>query len=112
MSTHTHPFAINPLIQENGLVFGSSAELAQSLDALLGGFQQGKRQLLDRLRQGVEGMARWEENWVENAAPVLCDPALGRRRLAWWWILLLLAIGLGLGLAGVGWPMGFGGRRG
>lgn len=91
--------------QENGLVFGSGAELAELLDSLLGAFPQGQTRLLDRLRRGVKGMARWEENWAEYAAPVLCDPALGRwhRRWAWlWWWLLLVGVAVGAA-HGRGW---------
>jgi beta-1,4-mannosyltransferase len=82
--------------QENGLVFGSGTELARALDALLAGFPQGETQLLDRLRAGVRGMARWEENWADHAAPVVCDEALGQRRWGgcwWWWVPMLALVG-------------------
>ncbi len=91
--------------QENGLVFSSAAELAGALDALLGRLPQGQTQLLGRLRAGVEGMARWEENWEEHAAPLLCgdDEALGRRRYRGWGLLGLLLglLALLLGLLGL-----------
>lgn len=96
-------------MQENGLVFRDGAELARALEALLRGFPRGETALLDRLRKGVEGMARWEENWEAHAAPVLCDdPALALRGWRGWrWlglfgvgVVVLVALVLRLGLVG------------
>jgi len=55
---------------ENGLVFRTAADLADCLEELLGRFPRDIKEL-DLLRAGVAGMARWEENWKEHAAPYL-----------------------------------------
>ena len=55
---------------ENGLVFQSAADLAACLEELVGRFPKDKKEL-DLLGAGVAGMARWEENWQEHAAPYL-----------------------------------------
>lgn len=59
----------------NGLLFGSSEELAAVLQEALRGFsgQADGSEVLAKLRKGVAGssMARWHESWVEIALPVL-----------------------------------------
>ena len=60
----------------NGLLFGSSDELAAVLEEALRGFSGDMAdgsEVLKKLRKGVEGssMARWHESWVKIALPVL-----------------------------------------
>lgn len=88
---------------ENGLVFHTAADLADCLEELLGLFPRDKKEL-DVLWAGVAGMARWEENWQEHAAPYLLygeaedegeegeEEAQGGRQWCQPWMLMLLAL--------------------
>lgn len=80
--------------KENGLVFQSPTDLATCFDELLGQFPQETAEL-DRLQKGVAGMARWEENWRQHAAPYLLGEGEGDRWGRSWWLLLLLLGGFG-----------------
>lgn len=73
---------LNELVKHrvNGLVFGTSQELANDLVELLSEFNEGN-ELLGSLKLGVGSMLRWEDNWKEQALPVLVTPGRALARI-------------------------------
>lgn len=70
---------------ENGRVFGSTAELAEQLRALLAGCtSDGGNPELSRLRDGAKQHERWAPNWQRNAAPEFLNAAPGKPSAAAW----------------------------
>ena len=76
---------------DNGLVFGDAPDLAGCLDHLLGRFPADTTQL-DKLRAGVAGMARWDENWTEHAAPYLLQEETAQGRRGWGLAMMVVAV--------------------
>ena len=65
---------LSELVQDsvNGFVFHSEKELAQQIEELLHAFPSDNTRL-EQLRNGVAEFQkkRWEDNWRENAKPIL-----------------------------------------
>ena len=65
---------LDELVQDhvNGRIFATTEELGEQLKELVGKFPENA-ELLETYRKGVEEFQkkRWEDNWRENAKPVL-----------------------------------------
>ena len=61
----------------NGRVFATADELARQMLALLGSVgEDGSIRAageLEKLREGIRGMARWRENWDDNAKEIILN---------------------------------------
>lgn len=81
------------------MVFTTSDELSSQLDSLLMVDKDGNNASLQKLREGVKGMARWEANWTQHASPMFADRGRSVMRI---WTLRVACMAL---LAALTWPI-------